>query len=90
MDEIKRVYQEKASGIYVIGPDPPAIGKDKVIESLRAKVLAQPSNYKKIVENVFEITRLALIYMPFYYFEVQYKEKMGSIIVNGVSGKIIS
>lgn len=90
LDEIKRVYQEKATGVYVIGPDPPTINKDKVVENLRAKVLAQPSIYKKIVENVFEITRLELIYMPFYYFEVMYKDKMASMIVNGVSGKIIS
>ncbi|RLF18251.1 MAG: hypothetical protein DRJ68_06950 [Thermoprotei archaeon] len=90
LEEIRKAYWERASGIHVIGPDPPAVSKEKVVEDLKVKVFSQPATYKKVVENVFDITRLSLVYMPFYHFELQYRDRIGTMIINGVSGKSLN
>jgi hypothetical protein len=63
--------------------------KEDVICKLHEKIVKPPKVFNKILINRFEITRLAVYYVPYYIIKYYYKGNVKEMKIHGVTGKII-
>ena len=68
------------------------ISPDMEIDIIRSKLVKRPSDVKRIVKELFEVSERTIIYTPIY--EVKFKNartgEVKTLKINGVTSKIIS
>jgi len=64
--------------------------KDSVIRRLSEAVVEPPKTFTRILSNRFEVTSLALLYLPVYEVKYQYAKMEGIARVNGYTGELLS
>jgi hypothetical protein len=68
----------------------PAFSRSQVIEQVKEKLYKKPEEQPhQILEQVFKISEVSLIYIPFYDIELKYRDKGKKVRLNGISGKTI-
>jgi hypothetical protein len=68
---------------------PSEITKEKVVMKLHARIVKQPRDYDRIVDNRFEITELSLFYVPRFIFRLSNLMQTKTLSVDGVTGEIL-
>jgi len=62
--------------------------KEGVVRKLHEKVVKAPRTFVKILSNRFEVTKLSLIYVPFYIFRYRHKGRVKELRINGFTGEV--
>jgi len=62
--------------------------KEGVVRKLHEKIVKAPRAFIKILSNRFEVTKLSLIYVPFYIFRYRHKGRVKEIRLNGFTGEV--
>lgn len=63
--------------------------KEEVMEEVRKRLCKEPEETpRRILEQEFYVSELSLIYLPFYDFTLEHKDKMRTIRLNGMTGEI--
>ena len=68
----------------------PTFLKSRVMEEVKDKLYKKPEEYPhQVIEQVFKVTQISLIYIPFYDLSLKYRDKEKKIRLNGMTGKIM-
>jgi len=62
--------------------------KEGVVRKLHEKTVKAPRTFIKILSNRFEVTKLSLIYVPFYVFRYRHKGRVKELRINGFTGEV--
>jgi len=62
--------------------------KEGVVRKLHEKIVKAPRTFIKILSNRFEVTKLSLIYVPFYVFRYRHKGRVKELRMNGFTGEV--
>ena len=62
--------------------------KEGVVRKLHEKIVKAPRTFIKILSNRFEVTKLSLIYVPFYIFRYRHKGRVKELRINGFTGEV--
>ena len=62
--------------------------KEGVVRKLHEKIVKAPRTFIKILSNRFEVTKLSLIYVPFYIFRYRHKGRVKELRMNGFTGEL--
>lgn len=61
-------------------------GLDHVLKRLHEKIVTKPNALDRVWNNILEVSRLEVYYLPVYKFSFQHKDKVKDIEVSGVAG----
>jgi len=62
--------------------------KEGVVRKLHERIVKAPRTFIKILSNRFEVTKLSLIYVPFYIFRYRHKGDVKELRMNGFTGEV--
>ena len=61
------------------------------MEEVKDKLYKKPEEYPhQVIEQVFKVTQISLIYIPFYDLSLKYRDKGKKVRLNGMTGKIMT
>jgi len=66
----------------------PIEAKEGVVRKFHEKIVKAPRMFIKILSNRFEVTKLSLIYVPFYIFRYRHKGRVKELRINGFTGEV--
>jgi len=62
--------------------------KEGIVRKLHEKIVKAPRTFIKMLSNRFEVTKLSLIYIPFYIFRYRHKGRVKELRINGFTGEV--
>jgi len=87
--KLKRIFDQRdlvVSGAQVRNPHLEE-SRNRLLSVFKERVLCMPTNFKEILSNQFEITTLAVYYVPYYYFRLRDGAQSREVVIHGVTGE---